>query len=208
MMVRVPNFIANIREMLTKIFQKSFDIMEHHDAEFREGCFKRGVPKQVLESDSMSVVATRDAALTFSLAAAEIPIKIFARMHWTFLHGPTDSPFFTGDNPVFYCNPEHRPGSLFGVGLGNKTIEVTYPLSRGVCAFATWEGCEAYHQKVSTDVVDRVNSRTVHAALRFVYGPEKCDRIMDLVRVTKGTLAASRIEKMRGSRRSCEKVVA
>lgn len=187
MHVRVPNYIANTQAMLTKMFQRSFDIMKYHDAEFRNRCLKAGVPIEALESARVSS-ATRDAALTMSLATFGIPAKVFLQMHWEFLHAPADSVFVTGDNPVFYCDPAHRPrGFLQGVGLANKTIEVTFPLSRTICALATWQSDSPLHKSITSEVVDLVNLRTVSAALRFVYSSEKSDRLMGLVKKTKGS---------------------
>jgi hypothetical protein len=182
MMVRVPNYIANTQTMLTKLFQRSFDIMKRHDEEFRQRCLKRGVPLEAIESAQVSS-ATRDAALTFSLASFHIPAKIFTRMSWQFLHSTTNSPFATGDNPVFYCDPEHRSsGLLTGVGLANPTIEVTFPLSRKICALGTWHENALVHMDVDQKIVDLVNERTVGAALRFVYSSEKSQRLLELVK--------------------------
>jgi len=50
--------------------------MKHHDEEFRRRLLERGVPLEALESARVSS-ATRDAALTFSLAAFDVPAKIF-----------------------------------------------------------------------------------------------------------------------------------
>ena len=108
-------------------------------------------------------------------------------MHWEFLHSAADAPFVTGDNPVFNCDPEHKPGFLQGVGLANRTIEVTFPLSRTVCALGMWRGDEILHKDVGANEVDVLNPRTVGASLRFVYSSEKSDRLLDLVKVTKGS---------------------
>jgi hypothetical protein len=187
MMVRVPNYIANTQSMLTKLFQRSFDIMKHHDDEFRERCLKRGLPLEVLESAHVSS-ATRDAALTFSLASFHIPGKIFTRMSWQFLHSAPGSLFATGDNPVFYCDPEHQPsGLLTGVGLADRTIEVTFPLSRNVCALGTWYETVRLHVDVEPKTVDLVNARTVGAALRFVYSSKNSRRILELVKLKKNS---------------------
>lgn len=110
------------------------------------------------------------------------PAEMFCQMQWQFLHSPVDMPFVTSDNPVFYCDPKHKPGFFQGVGLANKTIEVTFPLTRTTCALGM-----QVHQDVGIEVVDLINPRTVRAALRFVYGSAKSDRLLDLVRVTKGS---------------------
>jgi Protein of unknown function (DUF4238) len=187
MMVRVPNYIANTKAVLTKLLQRGFDIMKYHDEEFRRRCSEKGVPLEVIEAARVSS-ATRDAALTFSLAAFDVPAKIFARMYWLFLHSAPTELFATSDNPVFYCDPQHRPsGFLNGVGLANATIEVTFPLSRNICALGTWHPSSVLHSNVQSEIVDLVNERTIGAALRFVYSPRKSDRLLELVKARKNS---------------------
>ena len=184
-MVRVPNYIANTQTMLTKLLQRSFDIMKYHDEEFRQRCLKKRVPLEVLESARVSS-ATRDAALTCSLAAFDVPTKIFTRMNWLFLHSVPDSPFVTGDNPVFYCHPGHRSDGFLS-GVANNTVEVMFPLSRNICALGTWFASASLHAKAESQVVDLVNERPVGAALRSVYCSEKSQRLLELVKARKNS---------------------
>jgi hypothetical protein len=185
-MVRVPNYIANTQATMTTMYRRMFDIAKMHDPEFRARCVADGVPIEALEAASVKT-ATRSAALTMSLATVLGPAEMFCQMQWRFLHSPVDMPFVTSDNPVFYCDPEHKPGFFQGVGLANKTIEVTFPLTRTICALGTWQESKQVHQDVGIEVVDLINPRTVGASLRFAYGSEKSDRLLDLVRVTKGS---------------------
>ncbi len=64
------------------------------------------------------------------LNVAAIP---FALMAWQFLKAPAGMFFITGDHPVVHCNPSIKH-ALFEIPLEDVAIEVTFPLSRTMCA--------------------------------------------------------------------------
>jgi hypothetical protein len=66
-------------------------------------------------------------------------------------------------------------------------LEVTFPLSRNICALGTWYLSAVLHANVESEIVDLVNERTIGATLRFVYSPGKSDRLLELVKATKNS---------------------
>ena len=56
---------------------------------------------------------------------------MFHKMNWTILISD-DYRFVTSDNPLFYDDPTHDPKSPYGVGLLNKNIILTFPITQRV----------------------------------------------------------------------------
>ena len=169
MMVRVPNYIANTQATMTTMYRRMFDIAKVHDTEFRARCVADGVPIEVLEAASVKT-ATRSAALyNIKLPRrSSVLHRCSARCIGSFCIRPLTCRSSLSDNPVFYCDPQHRPGFLQGVGLANKTIEVTFPLTRTICALGTWQESKQVHEAVGIEMVDLINPRKRSgAALAF-----------------------------------------
>lgn len=115
--------------------------------------------------------ACQGSALLLLLQAVEDAARIFAAMKWSFLRAPADSFFYTSDKPVCCWLPAEKR-SIFGAAITDRDIEITFPLSRKVCAFGCWESPypQSYHS-ASPEIVDSFNQTTVMNGWRFVYGP-------------------------------------
>ncbi|GFP32830.1 hypothetical protein HKBW3S42_01137 [Candidatus Hakubella thermalkaliphila] len=105
---------------------------------------------------------------------------IFYHMNWAFLEATDDYKFVTSDNPLFYFDPTHDARSFYGVGLLNKNIEVTFPLSKDLMFLGTWEKFDGYKQ-LNNRLVKEVNRGTVISALRFVFSSQYSDGLNRLV---------------------------
>jgi hypothetical protein len=125
-------------------------------------------------------------SLALTLADFESLHKIFFNMRWAFLKATHEHKFLSGDNPLFYDNPTHDPRSFYGVGLANKKIEVTFPISKDIAAFGSWEGPEGYIQ-AKNNTVKTINCRTVSSALKFVFSSDKSDDLRRFVTKYKGS---------------------
>ena len=108
--------------------------------------------------------------------------QLFGRMQWLLLCAPADKHFLTSDDPA--CCWQSDKNELTGFdGLENKNTEITFPLSRKVCAFANWKSPNGKHSiPILSDEVDAINSRTIHNAYRFVYGPINDTGILSLIK--------------------------
>lgn len=180
MFVRVPRFVGTIRDFLTGVLGRAYEVASQQP-EFIEKCVNDGVPIEAIKSSS--VTATRGYALTTSLEAVSTPLHAFSNMSWCFYEAPPKMFFVTGDNPVFYCVP-NRTG-LYPPALYDRDVEVTFPLSKSICAVGTWGdefNCKGQYIPVKEEVVHEINRRTIRAARHFVYGPENTEKILAMMK--------------------------
>ena len=109
--------------------------------------------------------------------------NVLSKMEWTYLRAPPGTYFFTSDNPVCCWPPRGTSGIQRGIGPSHRDVEITFPLSRRVCAFGAWKRFwpEEY-ASVSPKQVDVVNSRMVMKSWHFVYGPTRDVQILEWVK--------------------------
>jgi hypothetical protein len=180
MLVRVPRHVGTINSFLTKVLEARYAIALGQP-EFVDRCASRGVPLEALKS--AKVTAIKGFVLPTALRGVGTPLVLFRQMSWCFYTAPPKTFYVTGDNPVFSCVPS-RSGP-YPPGLADKDIEVTFPLTKSICAFGKWGdefNCKGEYIPVNEQVASEINLRTVRAALRFVYGPENDERILALVK--------------------------
>jgi len=170
MSVRVPAFIGNFQEFASRLVGASFEIIKTQP-DFIKRSQELGVPPEQLVN--IEATADRDVSLLMCLQAMATPIDLFSKMSWQFAQASTPSFFITGDNPVFHCVPDRGPAGIFPPGLADKDIEITFPLSRTVCAVGAWRTSAVLYRCVEGEIVERINSRTIAASSRFLYGPTK-----------------------------------
>jgi len=195
MMVRVPNFRENIETAFAETAKIFMQFSASHKGNF-EAMVKRyqeqtgndlGMPieeaRQVyLNLDKHYKLKTNpQISLAMSLNHIKDYARLFFNMKWLFLRATTEYKFLSGDNPLYYFDPTHNPRSFYGVGLCNKNIEVTLPLSQDLCALGTWHGKEGYLQ-ATNQLVKIANQKTVIASLRFVFSSEKSETINNFVK--------------------------
>ena len=107
-------------------------------------------------------------------------------MKWRFIKATDDYKFMTGDNPLRYIDPAHNPHSFYGVGLANKNIEVTFPLSKDMAAFGGWERSAGYFQG-NNQHVKHINRMTVIASRRFMFAHNKSENVDKFVKKYRGS---------------------
>lgn len=204
MMVRVPNFRKNIENAIGELMKRINMVYASNRRGF-EAMIKRyekdthkkiNMPieelrKWVLEGE-YDIKANPEFALGMALSTTREVFSVFLGMKWTFVKATDEYKFLTGDNPLFYCDPTHDPNSFYGVGLLNKNVEVTFPISKDLALFASWKGKEGYIQAKNKLVKD-INRRTVLAALRFVFSSERSDGINKLVQKHKNSSPGIRV---------------
>ncbi len=72
------------------------------------------------------------------LALAGNLAPIFCDMKWAFFKATDSDKFVISDNPLFRVDPTFQAGLLSGMGLLNKNIEVTLPISKDLAFLGTW----------------------------------------------------------------------
>jgi len=137
-------------------------------------------------SDSYAVTVDKQYATAMALSLLENFARVFFQMKWAFLKATDDYKYMTGDNPLKYIDPTHRSGSFYGVGLANKNIEVSLPLSKEICAFGSWKHREGYLQ-ANNQHVKHLNRMTVIASVKFVFTDKKSEDIDKFVKKYKGS---------------------
>ena len=106
----------------------------------------------------------------------------FYDMKWMFVWRTDRFDFLTSDNPFFYIVPGEKPHPIYGSGgLADKSVEVSLPLTRDVCAFGGWVDRPEKHIEANHELVKGLNHRTVCAAKRFVFGARNDDALLRLV---------------------------
>lgn len=179
-MMRVPKYRENVEKVTGEIIKRATMLWASHPEDFKsmikkfekdEGS-KTGMPVEELQDFILSGEFDIVVKPQFSLGMLDLVkhfAPIFHAMNWAFWEA-SDYMFVTSDTPLFYDDPTHDPGSVYGVGLLSKNIEVTFPISKDLMLFATWNGPEGYI-KVNNKKVKEFNRRMVISALRFVFAP-------------------------------------
>jgi len=205
MMTRVPNFRNNIATMLEGVIRRMNLMMASHKKGF-EGSVRRfekdtntkiGMPVEelrqfMLDESRYEIKANPQFSLAMALSNLDTLTRVFFDMKWAFIKATSDYKFLSGDNPLYYCDPTHDPHSFYGVGLANKNVQVTLPLSREVALFSSWRGRSGYTQGRNTHVKS-INKSTILAASRFVFSSGKSDTINKLVQKCIGSAPRMRV---------------
>ncbi len=108
--------------------------------------------------------------------------NLLRQIEWTFLRAPAGSYFFTNDDPLC-CWPPPGTSILYrGIGPADKDVEITFPLSRRICAVGVWKPfCPKEYLPITAKQVSAINYRTVANSWHFVYGPTRNEEILKLV---------------------------
>jgi len=192
MMTRVPAMREAVEVATAELIRKTSVTMASNPTAFQQSIeqFESDTGEKIDEDPETfrKFVLEGEYELTinpqFSLGLMGVGLKlagVFHQMTWNFFKATDRFKFLTSDNPLYYDDPTHDPGSFYGVGLAHKNTEVTFPISREIAFFGTWrrdlkEGFgQAHHELVKT-----INRRTVISASRFIFASEKSDGIKKL----------------------------
>ncbi len=166
-MVRVPKFQDRFGAFMSEVYQHAFEISRHTPG-FVAVCQQAGISPAA----EFKVTAAQDAVLCLSLARFLDLTRYLNRMSWRFLCAPAGSHFFTTDAPVKLWAPPEDRGPFDAVGLLTSGCELTFPLTRSVCAVASHESRPPHlYLPVDGAAVSRINQRVISGAYHYVYGP-------------------------------------
>ena len=177
---RSPKNVRKAHDFLSEIHQTGFEILCAHSTDLKKRLTEQGVDPLKAQVE-FEMQASQGSALLPLLQTVECVTNVFANMKWSFLYAPTSSFFVTSDKPVCCWLPADRR-SIFGVALTDPDVEITFPLSRKVCAFGCRESPypQPYHS-ASGEIVDSFNVSTAMNGWRFVYGPSNDLKIVNAV---------------------------
>jgi hypothetical protein len=133
--------------------------------------------RQYILGDDYVLTVNSSAALGLSFGAMEVVSTCFLRMQWAFLHRNGRFRLITCDNPVFCCDPTILPNTWHGVGLMNPGVEVSFPLSPDVVAFASYHPKRRRVQHIGPEVVRRFNQQTIDSAYRYIFACERSEKL-------------------------------
>ncbi|MGA3284834.1 MAG: DUF4238 domain-containing protein [Verrucomicrobiota bacterium] len=158
---RSPATVCRIENSLDEIFQAGFEML----------CkAKLGIESSKV-SDNLGMQTGQGFALVLSLQTVKQIVNIFRNMKWIFLCAPPGKYFLTSDKAVCdWVSPEKR--GIYSGGLNNHKMKITFPLTRGICAFGHWNTSSRplFNPMPAADV-DLINYRTIRNGKQFVYGP-------------------------------------
>jgi hypothetical protein len=205
MMTRVPNFRKNIAIMIEGMIKRISLMVASHKKGFADSIrrFEQDTGKEIgmsveelrqfmLDDSKYKVKANPQFSLAMALSNLDKLTRIFFDMKWKFIKATSDYKFLSGDNPLYYCDPTHNPHSFYEVGLINKNVEVTLPLSSEVALFSSWKGRSGYAEGKNAHIKS-INKRTILAASRFVFAPYNSDKINSLVQKHIGSAPKVRV---------------
>jgi hypothetical protein len=205
---RVPNYRENVERLSAEVMKESLMMSAAHP-EGLKSMMKRFEQKTGQEIDvsvedyqkflldgQYDIVPKPELSLKMVILAVEF-VPIFYHMKWVFLRATGEYKFVTSDNPLYYDDPTHDPRSFYGVGLLNKNVEITFPISKDLALVASWKDTKGY-VPARNSLVKAVSRTTVISASRFVFSSAKSEAINRLVQRNKGSaprLAAASLGK-------------
>ncbi len=198
MMMRTPNYRKNTETLMTETIKKISMIMASHKEGFESEMknFERDTGEKIesveelrkfMQAGEYDIKVNPNVTLAMSMSHIEPIAEVFYKMRWRFLKATDDYKFLSGDNPLFYFDPTHNPNSFYGVGLANKNIEVTLPLSIDIMAFGTWKSGGSGYVQLKNNTIKQVNRRTGSSTLKFVFASKKSEKIKKFVMKYKGS---------------------
>jgi hypothetical protein len=166
MYVRVPRYVSTFERFLSDIAEHCFEVSNGSPQVLKQ-LEDGGFPVKVTEK---GWTADRGHTVIMSLDQMDGLTDMLSKMNWQFLKAPNDCHFITGDNPVSYLVPGRKRGP-FPVALADEMVEVTFPLSKSICALGVWRSVETLYKVVEPKIVQVVNGRVAMSSNRYLYGP-------------------------------------
>ena len=181
---RVPKRVEHMERCQTELLGRIFRIAKH-SPEFAKMCADSGM--DVEKAKVLNISASHELSLLLSLESSRTASKLFAQMKWSFL--VSDAAFFcTSDNPIYHDAAPSADTRQLPVGLGDKDVEVFFPLTRHICAYGRWSSEKhSLYVPISRIDVGRINHNTFLKAHRFIYSPLEPDKLQG-AHVTLGEL--------------------
>ncbi len=181
MMNRVPDFEKSMNkiaeDMARRIADIAFGDEKRASATMQSLEKKTGVKPDVSakemvdfqERGQYEIRANRNLSLKAMVELSAEAACLFAQMDWQVWHAHTKAAFVTTDNPVVILPPkDHRPDSMFSVGLISEGAKKLFPLSKEAMLVMRDRGESLQHADVPRPITRALNAWLAGHSDRFV----------------------------------------
>jgi hypothetical protein len=200
MFIRGPNYRSNVNNAFTDLTERIRRSVASNESLFN----KTVIPhlKEEFPSYNISSEEIRKYILDGEYSIKVKPIvslytgipsiltfgEILFNMKWNFYVATEELHFLTCDNPVSVFDPTHDPKGRSGVGFLNKNVEITFPISKDLCAVGGWKLLKDFvYVQAKNQLIKQINYRTISSAHRFVYSHKQNEKLLDAVSKYKGS---------------------
>ncbi|MCX6148670.1 MAG: DUF4238 domain-containing protein [Candidatus Kapabacteria bacterium] len=191
-LTRVPAFrnwiLENKANHIKQVIQlaasnkESFDTTLNNVFEKKEKEINSEKLREFCLNGNYDIEYSEETSLQFMVTLAMDVAKIIYKMNWGFINSPNGSYFLTSDNPVFLADPSRNLNSLFCIGLIDRNVELTLPLTKEICFIGTWQNNIIGHFNYpSFDYIWEINRRTIISAQKYIFSPFKHDLINEII---------------------------
>lgn len=101
-------------------------------------------------------------------AAAPEILSMLQGMNYSLVEATRGLEFITSDSPVALYVPDYNARRPYGVGLADREVEVTIPLTKQHLLLASWDETPSFQTARFTEVLE-FNRRTIIMAEKFAY---------------------------------------
>ena len=136
----------------------------------------------------------RKAALLSSIELTDLVCQKLLELNWCLCTAPSGTLFITSDSPLSVFCPTDRKHAIFGGGLGQPQVEVSFPISPTTYLLLNRRSGQRY-RRISEKVANELNKRTAWMAERFIISTIKANAIEKLVRESSATRLIPKMDR-------------
>jgi hypothetical protein len=194
MFTRGPNYRQNVENAFAEFIKYKSKLAASNESFFNSEIhemLKKEFPRENISSEQIrqnilsgqyQIKSNPLISLLTGLESVNKFGEIFFNMKWSFLLSTQDWKFLSCDNPVSVFDSTHDTKSGFGIGFMNKNVEITFPISKDMCAIGGWKfKDDSIYVQAKNPQIKAINYRTISSAQRIVYSHEKNDRLLKAV---------------------------
>lgn len=185
MLARVPGQIEHVGDFMAEVAKKVtatyFQAWKQDPR--RLDAFKRryreetgeelgDVRPEDLSIEGIKFATKRPAALAMTLSTVTMAAQMIAEMGWTFWLSSAPDFFITSDYPFCLHNAKIPVDSIYGPGLGQRDVEVTFPITKEIAFMAGWLSTGTRWRQAPRNIVEQMNYRAAMRASRFLIAPK------------------------------------
>jgi hypothetical protein len=165
-----------------RMFEKLIERLEAERGEKFDSAAKEQARRDMIDPSNYEIEIPKRMTLK-ALGAADGIAPILYKMKWSLAHPYNGDGFFiTSDNPVGRrTDPRTHHAALGDGGFKNRTLEVSFPLSKEIMMFLSWEMDARELGSLDRKYVDRLNEIRAIDAYRFIYSHSNEAWISELV---------------------------